>query len=163
MVEMGTYRELLVSSSSFRRLLENIHQQEEEEQIEQPINVSSRRETRCVTFSETETDVLRSSTANIEKKHEGSVHWQVYVAYIRAGAGVVVGILSVVVLFGGFEATTIFYNWWLAKWSENQSYRYRQWPNCSAANNSAVDAVRSMNDSAWNNYQEQKFYIYAGS
>ena len=31
MVQMGTYEELLASSSSFTRLLENIHQQEQEQ------------------------------------------------------------------------------------------------------------------------------------
>ena len=160
MVETGTYKELLATSSSFRCLLENIHQQEE--LVECSGDIVERRQTRCVTFSETENDEILSSSTNLEKKKEGSVNWRVYISYMRAGAGVILTILLITLAFGGRETTSIFYNWWLAKWSDDNSYRHRHWNNCTKANNEIANRIRSMNDTEWNNYQKRRFHIYSG-
>ncbi|CAF4255005.1 unnamed protein product, partial [Adineta steineri] len=165
MIEMGTYDELLTTSSKFRCLLENINQQEEQgaEQLESLNDIQPRRITRCVTFSETENDEPLSSSRNIEKKQENSVNSHIYISYMRAGAGFIFSTILIILLFGGREVTFIFYNWWLAKWSEDEGHRHRYWRNCTTAKNKSMNTIRSMNDTGWNHYQQQQFNIYSGS
>ncbi|CAF4746451.1 unnamed protein product, partial [Rotaria magnacalcarata] len=55
MVQTGAYDELRANSSSFNRLLENIHQQKQE-QLERPINILRRLSSRCLTSTENEND-----------------------------------------------------------------------------------------------------------
>ncbi|CAF1498167.1 unnamed protein product, partial [Adineta steineri] len=165
MIEMGTYDELLTTSSKFRCLLENINQQEEQgaEQLESLNDIQPRRITRCVTFSETENDEPLSSSRNIEKKQENSVNSHIYISYMRAGAGFIFSTILIILLFGGREVTFIFYNWWLAKWSEDEGHRHRYWRNCTTAKNKSMNTIRSMNDTGWNHYQQQQFNIYSGT
>ncbi|CAF4307933.1 unnamed protein product, partial [Rotaria sordida] len=59
------------------------------------------------------------------------------------------------------EATSIFSNWWLAKWNDDESYRYRISNNCtSIQNNNNNNTVWSMSNAEWNNHRNRRFYIY---
>jgi hypothetical protein len=161
MVELGTYGELLASSSSFRCLLKNIHQQEQEHQ-ESQMSINQKRSSRCVTFAEKEGEEILSSSLVFEMKQEGSVKWGVYVSYMQAGVGLVFGIILTVLAFSFREGTSIFYSWWLAKWSDDQNHRYQSLNKCTGITNDSARLIRSMNDTTWNNYQRQKFNIYSG-
>jgi hypothetical protein len=160
-VQTGSYEELITSSSSFNRLLENIHQQEHEEQELLP-GIDYRPSSRCVTFSEIENDEILSASTYFETKQEGSVHWRVYISYLQAGAGLILSVFLITVVFGAREATSVFYSWWLAEWSDDEGHRYRHLDNCTGTSNQFVDAIRSMNDTEWNYYQQRTFYIYSG-
>jgi hypothetical protein len=158
---MGSYEELLASSSSFNHLLEDINQQEEEEH-ELSTTAVLRRSSRNVTLSEPENDEILSSSTNFEMKQEGSINWRVYISYMRAGAGLVLTLILLIVFYGVHEATSIFYSWWLAKWSDDESHRYRHLNNCTGASSEIVNTIRSMNDTEWNHYRERRFHIYSG-
>jgi len=165
MVEIGTYKGLLGTSSSFRCLLENIHQQEEqaEEQMEPEANIQRRRSTECVTFSEKENeDGLLIDSSNSETKEEGSVKWHVYIAYLQAGVGLVFGVLLLILVFGFREVASIFYSWWLAKWSADEGHRHHQLNNCTKIVNEQINMIRSMNDIEWEKYRNSRFYFYCG-
>jgi hypothetical protein len=159
---MGTYTELVTSSSSFNRLLDNIHQQEQE-QHEHPIDIQYRLSTRSMTASDKDIDEeMLLLTENIEMKREGTVNWYVYMSYLQAGAGLILGIFLVTFIFGIREAASVYYSWWLAKWSDDESYRYRYLNNCTDVSNPKIDTIRSMNDIQWNNYRNERFYAYCG-
>ncbi|CAF1175955.1 unnamed protein product, partial [Adineta ricciae] len=159
MLENGTYEELRTSSPLFRNLVEVTHQQEENEET---IDFPSRKTTRCVTFSEAEIDELRTSKLNIEKSQQGSVGCWIYASYLRAGAGLTCSLFLIVLTFGGLEAVSIYFNWWLAKWSEDQTYRHQLRINCSGTNNKLLNQIQAMNTTTWNNYQKERFTIFTG-
>ena len=162
MVETGTYAELLASSSSFNRLLENIHQQEQKQ--ERAGIPEHKRMLGSTANAETdEEDIITASVVNIETKKEGSVNWHVYVAYIQAGAGLILSIFLIIVVFGLREATAVFYDRWLAEWSNDESYRHRKFNDCPNQKNEFVNTIQSMNASQWNTYQQGRFTIYSGS
>ncbi len=162
MMQTGTYEELLASSSSFRRLLEHIHQQEREQHTP-PLDLKQRRMTRCVIFAEDNHEsVPLMGSQNIETKEEGSVKWHVYISYLRAGAGLIFGVLLLVLIFGLREATSVFNSWWLAKWSNDEGYRHRQLTNCTKIVNEKLNMIRSMNGTEWNQYRNKRFYYYCG-
>ncbi|CAF1179985.1 unnamed protein product, partial [Adineta ricciae] len=159
MLENGTYEELRTSSPLFRNLVETTHQQEENEET---IDFPSRRTTRCVTFSEAEIDELRTSKMNIEKSQQGSIGCWIYASYLRAGAGLTCSLFLIGLTFGGVEAVSIYFNWWLARWSEDQTYRHQLWINCSRTNKKLLSQIQSMNTATWNNYQKERFTIFTG-
>jgi hypothetical protein len=159
---MGSYEELLASSSLFNRLLENIHQQEEEEQ-ERSKRTERARSSRYVTFSQNENEdgsVLDSE--GFEAKEEGSVKWHVYISYLRAGVGLILGTLLLVMTFCFREATVILNSWWLAEWSDDESHRHRQLNNCTKNVSNKIIAIRSMTDTEWDAYRNNRFYFYCG-
>lgn len=161
MVETGTYEELLASSSSFSRLLENIHQQKQQQERS---GIPDHKRTLGYTAN-AETDdeeVITASTVNVESKKEGSVHWHVYIAYIQAGASLVLSLFLIIVVFGLRESLSVFYDRWLAEWSNDESYRYRQFNNCSNQNSQLVNTIQSMNATEWDKYQHGRFNIYSG-
>ncbi len=160
-MQTGTYEELLASSSSFRRLLEHIHQQEQE-QHERSMITDHKRSSRSGTFFEIENDDVVFGSTHIETKQEGSVRWRVYISYMKAGAGLGLSILLLILVFGLREAMSVFYNWWLAEWSDDEDHRHRQLHNCTGTSNRIVNAIRSMNDSEWNDYRTRRFNIYSG-
>jgi hypothetical protein len=163
MTQMGTYSELLSSSSSFKRLLDNIHQQEQE-QHERPIDFQRTRSLRCSTHSEKENneEELLPISETLEMKRTGSINCHVYISYLRAGAGLVLGICFITFVFGIREAASIFYSWWLAKWSEDESHRYRYFNNCTNVTNQQINVIRLMSDIEWNDYRNERFYFYCG-
>ncbi|CAF0956797.1 unnamed protein product [Adineta steineri] len=163
MIEMGTYAELLSTSKKFRCLLENINQQEEQEHVELTTDNQERKLTRCVTFSEYDHEnELLIYPSNCEIKEEGSVKWYTYIEYLRAGIGSVFGILLLILVFGFREIATVFYSWWLAKWSEDEGHRHQNLTNCSNMMNEKTYMIRSMNDEEWEQYGDNRFYVNCG-
>ncbi|CAF3828800.1 unnamed protein product [Rotaria sordida] len=155
MVQIGTYTDLLASSTSFARLLDDIHQFEQQQSIElyqQQSIISS-------TCSDVDEEMLALST-NVETKRKGTVKSHVYVAYLKAGAGIIMGLFIVIILSFVREGASIFSNWWLAKWSDDESYRYRILNNCTTVQNNKNNTVWSMSNAEWNNHRNQRFYIY---
>ncbi|CAF4106552.1 unnamed protein product, partial [Adineta steineri] len=163
MIEMGTYKELLSTSKKFRCLLENINQQEEQEHVELTTDNQERKLTRCVTFSEYDHEnELLIYPSNCEIKEEGSVKWYTYIEYLRAGIGSVFGILLLILVFGFREIASVFYSWWLAKWSEDEGHRHQNLTNCSNMMNEKTYMIRSMNDEEWEQYGDNRFYVNCG-
>ncbi|CAF4743672.1 unnamed protein product [Rotaria sp. Silwood1] len=160
MVHMGTYTDLLASSTSFARLLDDIHQFEQQQSIEfhqQQSIISS-------TCSDDDEMLILSKTA--ETKQKGMVKRHVYTAYIKAGFGLIMGLFIVIILSSMREATSVFSNWWLAKWSDDESYRYRILDNCTSLqknNKNNNNTIWSMSNAEWNNHRNQQFYIYCGT
>ena len=166
MVEMGTYDELLASSSSFKRLLENIHQRKKEEEQEQPEYYTSsarKRSVRYVTFTGTENDTTLSiDPETFETKEEGAVKWNVYVEYLQAGVGRVCGVLLILFTFGFREVAFIFHGWWLAEWSDDEGHRHQHRNNCTSTITRKMTMIQSMDDNQWNDYRNNRFYFYCG-
>ena len=166
MLGKGTYEELFACSSSFRRLLENIHQQEQEEERAQNEHQTDndnrpRRMTGCVTGPENDPEeVSLMASQNFEAKQKGVVKWHVYIAYLRAGAGLFLGVFLLLFIFGAREVAVILSGWWLAKWSEDESYRHRPLNNCSTLVNEKLNVIRSMDETEWNNHRNHRFYFY---
>ncbi|CAF3089068.1 unnamed protein product [Rotaria sp. Silwood2] len=162
MIQTGTYDELLARSSSFSRLLEDIHQQEKE-QIERPMNIPQRQSSRHLTLIENEhEDDLLIDSENFETTEKGSVKWDVYITYLQEGVGVLFGIFILIFIFGFHQATSIVYSWWLAKWSDDESQRHGHQSNCTKIINQKINMIRSMNDTEWNEYRNGRFYFYCG-
>jgi hypothetical protein len=161
MVQIGTYEELLVSLPSFYHLLNNIHQQE---QSERSIVMQRGRSFRGVTLSETgtEEDEQLLTAENLEMKEKGSVKWHVYIEYLRASVGLIVGLVLLISIFGIREATSVFASWWLAGWSEDEGYRHSQSSNCTETRDKKISSIHSMNDVQWNNHRNRRFYFYCG-
>lgn len=154
---MGTFTELLSSSSSFSRLLDDIHQSADQELKE--FIARSRRQTMLGSFSseQDEEDAL-SLALNTEKVQKGSVKWHVYIEYLRAGVGLFLGFFLVTIVFSAHQGLSIFSNWWLASWSDEETYRYTDF-SCSiqeVLNNTII----SMSDSEWHRHRNRRFYIY---
>ena len=162
MAHTGTYEELLRGSDSFSRLLENIHQ-EKQQQLESASSNELRRFSRCPTIPEADSDELSSPVADLESAQSGSVKWSVYISYVRTGVGLTIGIFLILLLFGVREATSILYSCWLAQWSEEEDHRHRNFSNCAEVNSSIVSSIKSMDSIEWNHYKERKFLICAGS
>jgi hypothetical protein len=129
MVEMGTYGELLISSSTFRHLLDNIHQQK---QSEHSNNIRRGRSFDDMISPETENEGEQLlSTDDLEMKKEGTVKWYVYVKYLRASVGLTLGLIWLISILCIREATSVVASWWLAGCSEDESYRKSQFKNCT--------------------------------
>ncbi|CAF3332630.1 unnamed protein product [Rotaria socialis] len=160
MVHMGTYSELLESSSSFSNLLKKINQQEHKEHSKDTrIQSISRYVSVSESISE-EKQLLLSD--DLETKAKGSVNWRVYVEYLRAGAGLILGLILLISVFSMREAIFFFCNWWLAEWSEDKDYRRDQVRNCTEDSNKKMNEIRSMNSQEWAHHQRWRFYFYCG-
>ena len=160
MVETGTYKELLERSESFGRLLENIHQQEQQENGPKSEGGKS---TRCMSMSQKEDEDTSSFIEEMsETKEEGAVKYGVYSGYLKAAINMPLGILLLVVAFGVREVVVVFYNLWLANWSEDETLRHRYVSNCTSAGNAKVTMIRAMSDPEWNEYRNNRFYVFSG-
>ena len=157
MVQYGTFTDLLTSSSSFARLFDDIHQFEQRNSIELDQQLSI--------ISSTDSDIdgeILTLSKHVETKQKGKVKWHVYVEYLKAGFGIIFGIFVVFILSSMREALSIFSSWWLAKWSDEESYRYRDLNNCTSIATSNNHTVWSMTNKEWNNHRNQRFYVYCG-
>ncbi|CAF4251106.1 unnamed protein product, partial [Rotaria magnacalcarata] len=104
MVAMGTYEELISTSTSFARLLEDINQHEHEQEIEnEKVTVIKRLSEVNSMISENgnQEDDGKPLPINIETKQEGIVKWNVYISYIRAGIGLTLGLTIMLVVYCG--------------------------------------------------------------
>ena len=156
---MGTYAELVASSPEFNRLLDNIHQQDDDVHDGQ-----RRHSTRRMTAIESGVDEdLSLLSDDLESKREGSVDCRVYVSYLRAGAGLLVGVVLVTLIFGLRETVSIFSSYWMAKWSDEESYRHRtSFSNCTEIVDSTFHRIASLSEPEWNQHRNDRFYVYCG-
>jgi hypothetical protein len=179
MAGMGTYNDLLASSSLFCHLLDDIHQKKQEPSVdlqhedeqersvelqhedEQERSVDLRREQLTInsTSSQKENKRLMQSTS-VETKQTGRLKWRVYVAYLRAGAGIIVGFLLVSLVSAVQQAAYIFSSWWLAAWNDDEGYRHMILNNCTTSKQN--NTIWYMTDAEWNHYRNRRFYIYCG-
>ena len=152
MVEMGTYNELMSTSASFAHLLEDIHQQEQESAI----HIQTQQSIISSVCSEGDDEEVLG--VSVDTKQEGSVRWDVYSSYVKAGIGCTVGFLFIVLILTAHQVIYFYSSWWLAIWSDDEGHRYTNMNNCSVN----VSRIRSMSDDEWNAYRDRKFYIYCG-
>ncbi len=157
---MGTYGELLIKSSTFSRLLDNIHQRKQSENSNDIQRAPSFRD---ITSAETENEEEQLLlTDDLEMKEKGAVKWRVYIEYLRAGVGLTLGLVSLISILCIREATSVFASWWLAGCSEDETYRHSQFKNCTETKNKKFNKIHSMTNDQWNNHRNKKFYIYCG-
>jgi len=161
---MGTYAELVSTSESFARLLEDInqhHQEQEQEQEQQSVSLS-KQPSRIGSISREKEDEeeIELLPTNIETKQEGIIKWGVYLSYLRAGVGVTLGLFIIITIFSAQQATALFGNWWLAEWSNDESHRHRVYTNCTSTLDQKTNRIRSMSNTEWNEYRDQRFYTY---
>ena len=157
MVQMGSYMELMGSSSTFARLLEDIDQHEEEHAKDLQTQYSTDLPT---TLDKDPEDEQLLPPENVEIQKKGSVKISVYAGYLRAGAGVLLGLLLFVVSFGAREFMTLYSTWWLAKWSEDEGHRYNPILHCEQTLNGSIHAIRSMSEDQWNEHRTRTFHVY---
>ncbi|CAF1354990.1 unnamed protein product [Rotaria sordida] len=161
MVQMGTYEELLVSSSSFAQLLEDINQHEQQQQPAFLLNQQSMIGSINSEKDNVEEEDINSLPKNAETKQKGTVKVNVYVSYLRAGIGVILGFLLIIIIFLTLQAITIYSNWWLAAWSNDESHHHNQnSTNCMVIQDKKNDRIYQMNDIEWNKYRNRRFYIF---
>ncbi|CAM2724338.1 unnamed protein product [Rotaria socialis] len=163
MVQTGTYDELRANSSSFNRLLENIHQQKQE-QLECPINILRRLPSRCLTSTENENGDASSlrDSQTLETKEKGSVKSSVYIAYLREGVGIFLGVFILISMFSFREVIYVVHGWWLARWSDDEGYRRQNFNNCTTMIDQKINIISSMNETQWNVYRNSRFDFYCG-
>ncbi|CAF5071655.1 unnamed protein product, partial [Rotaria sp. Silwood1] len=162
MIQTGTFDELLTISSSFNYLLEDIHQQEKEK-FTHRMNIRRRQSIKPLTSIEDENeDGFLIDTENFETIEKGSVKWNIYISYLQEGVHVIFGIFILIFIFGFRQTTSIIYSWWLAKWSDDENYRYRHQNNCTKIINQQINIIHSMNNTEWNEYRNSRFYFYCG-
>jgi hypothetical protein len=165
---MGTYSELLSSSASFARLLEDInqHQQEQEQKQEheqqsisltkQPSRIDS------INSEKEKKEEIKSVPLNVETKQEGTVKWNVYISYLRAGVGVILGLFLIISIFSAQQAIALYSNWWLAEWSNDEGHRHRVYNNCISAVDQKMNRIRLMSNTEWNEHRNRQFYAFSG-
>jgi hypothetical protein len=156
MIQMGTYTELISSSSSFAHLLEDIHQQEQESIL----HIEKQQSIISSIYSEKDTE--EELIINIDTKQEGSIKLNIYTSYIKAGLGCVFGFIIILLVLTGHQALFLYSSWWLAKWSDDETDRYRNFDNCTSEISKNVNNLRLMNENEWNTYRNKKFYMYCG-
>ena len=155
MIEIGTYNELISSSSSFAHLLEDIHQQRQEfpKYVERHYSISS---------ASTDIQYKEQAITNIDTKQEGSIKWNVYILYMRAGLGCTFSFFFILLILFAHQATYLYSNWWLANWSDDESHRYRNFTNCTSVVVKNINHIHSMSENEWNIHRNQRFYTYCG-
>ncbi|CAF0797585.1 unnamed protein product [Rotaria sordida] len=176
---MGTYNDLLTSSPLFCRLLDDINQHQQEQSVdlqpeneqehsadlhhehEQERSIDLRHQQLTINSTSPETkDELSVPSSSVETKQKGKLKWHVYVEYLRAGAGIVLGFLLVSLISAVQQGAYIFSSWWLAAWNDDETYRHQIFNNCTTTQQH--NTIWTMTDVEWNNYRNRRFYIYSG-
>jgi hypothetical protein len=166
----------MLRSMSFAHLLEDInqHKQEQEQKdisaaslskqvsrmgsIDSSTNLGHNHEDRGRVGSICSSEDMSPLPTNIETKQEGTVKWHVYLDYLRAGAGVILGFMLIAIIFSCQQAASLSSNWWLAKWSNAESHRHRNYGNCSKIDDAETNRIRTMSEDQWNTYRLGYFH-----
>lgn len=159
MIQIGTYDELLETSSIFVKLLEDINQHEEEEQKLEG-SFSDQQSINSENDDLEEDNNLLPKT--LETKQQGTVNWHVYTSYLHSGIGVILGCLVIMIIFGSQQIISIYSNWWLLAWSDDENRRHHNSTNCMSIENNKTDKIYLMNDTEWNRHRNQRFYGFSG-
>ena len=160
MTSMGTYEELLGSSPSFAQLLEDIHQHEQEQKSNALLTQQSM--IGSINSEKDDGEETNAAPTNTETKQQGTVQWHVYVAYLRAGAGLVLGSALVLVIFSSQQLASVYSNWWLAVWSDDETLRHQNETSCNDKQDEKMLRIQLMNDKEWKAHRDQRFYTFAG-
>ncbi|CAF0910972.1 unnamed protein product [Rotaria sordida] len=158
MIQIGTYSELISSSTSFSYLLDDSHQQ----RLGISKHIQKQQSTISTIYSEKGDDDEEELMTNIDTKQEGSVKWNVYSSYIRAGLGCIFGFFFILLILVAHQAILLYSSWWLATWSDDESRRYKTFNQCTSITNKNMNNLYSMTENEWNEYRNRKFYIYCG-
>jgi len=157
---MGTYAELLDSSSSCAHILQDTcdHKQN------RPVDLQKEHSTidSNLIEKEGEKEILSPLTTNVEMKQEGTVKWCVFTSYLQAGVNIIVSFLLIALFFFAQQTTTIFGNWWLARLNDDESHRHGLFTNCTTMSIQNNNITLLMNDTEWNEHRNRRFYIYCG-
>lgn len=156
MVQIGTYNELISTSASFAHLLEDIHQQEQESsiQVQNQLSVIS-----SVYSEQNEEDDL---TVHTDTKQQGAIKLSVYLSYVGAGVGYILGFVVILMLLAARQATLMYSAWWLAKWSDDESHRYGNLSYCPSEITKNITNLYLMSNNQWNEYRNTKFFMFCG-
>ena len=153
MVQMGTYNELITSSSSFAHLLEDIHQHEQE------MIVNLEKQQSIISSIYSEADNEEELVPNVDVKQEGAIKWNIYSSYIKAGLGCTFGFVVVLLILVAHQGLAMYSSWWLATWSDDESYRYHNFSHCAST---SINNVSLMTDQQWHTHRNYRFYVYLG-
>jgi hypothetical protein len=156
---MGTYEELIVSSPTFAQLLEDINQHVLEQQS---VSFTNQQSMIGSISSEKGDDEEDMNASPLETKQEGTVKRDVYTSYLRTGVGIILGPLSILIIFSTNQAIGIYSNWWLATWSNDESLRHQNLTNCTNILDKKSDEISRMSDIEWNRHRDRRFYIFCG-
>lgn len=155
--EKGSYEELK-TKDSFQALIANIIQHQDKG-LDDLVDADEPSESKIYKDDTNETVPMIQQDA----RQEGIVKASVYINFIRAGIGIVGGIL-LVLIFCVYQGLGMFSNWWLAIWSESESQRYGIGYECR---NETIllqnNTWKNMSETKWKHYRDSRFYIYAGS
>lgn len=160
MVQMGTYKELLTTSTAFSRLLDNIYQQHEQEYSNEMKKEHATTGEALVESDNEEEPFFMED--DVEAKEKGTVKWHVYVRYLRAGAGLTIGLVWLIAVYTIREFVSIVASRWLAEWSEDGDYQHSQLKNCTGTTDQKINKIQSMTDAQWNKHRDNRFYFYCG-
>ncbi|CAF4258245.1 unnamed protein product, partial [Adineta steineri] len=157
MIQMGTYNELISSSSSFAHLLEDINQQEQQQNA-----ASIEQQQSIISSIHSEKEDEDEAMSNIDTKQQGAIKWTVYTSYIKAGLGCIFGSFFILLLLTAYQTTFMYSSWWIATWSDDESHRYKNFNQCISTTIENRSHLYSMSNNEWNIYRNQKFYSYCG-
>ncbi|CAF1074324.1 unnamed protein product [Adineta ricciae] len=166
-VRIGTFGELLAGSSSFCRQLENTI--EEEKRHRQLFGLDKRFSIGDISLADLKADEqssilstssLRLPSETTEQKSERINRWHVYVEFVRAGVGLILGFLLFLSTYCLREGIFVYNNWWLAKWTDDENYRYRVDINCTSTADEQILRIKSMTNSEWKDQRNYRFHIY---
>ena len=166
MVHIGTYEELLASSSAFAQLLEDINQHGQEQQSQAVSFVNQQSMIGSINSEKEKEDGdedMNPLATNLETKQEGVVKWNVYISYLRAGVGIILGFALIVLIFSMQQGIAMYSNWWLAAWSNEESRRHQNSTNCAHIRDKKTDGIDTMSESEWNRHRNHRFYTFCGS
>lgn len=160
MVQMGAYKELLTASTTFSRLLDNIHQQKQQDYCNEMKQERAASNAALIENDNEEEPFVMED--DIEAKEKGAVKWHVYVGYLRAGIGLTIGLIWLIAVYTIREIVSIVASRWLAEWSEDEDYRHSQFNNCTGTKDQKINKIHSMTDTQWNTHRDNRFYFYCG-
>ncbi|CAF5123376.1 unnamed protein product, partial [Rotaria sp. Silwood1] len=61
------------------------------------------------------------------------------------------------------QTISIYNNWWLAAWSDDENRRHHQnLTNCMVTQDKKIDTIYQMNDIEWYTHRDRRFYIFYG-
>lgn len=160
-MRVGTHVELLAASSSYCRQLNVIVDEDSETNEPPPESVDNSSLLKLERDDHEPSQAVASLTNNVEVKQTGAVRWQVYVEFVRAGIGLLLGLAVFSLTYCMREGVFVYHNWWLAKWTDDENYRYQVSTDCTNITNAQAIAIKLMNEVEWKDHRDQRFFTYA--
>lgn len=135
--------------------------QHKKEQI-QPANASTQEPNVVPTEEPTDEQPLLPLDESAERIQNGMVNWRIHLAFVRAGVGIIGGII-LPLIFVVHQSLAMFSNWWLASWSEAESKSRLEFNLCSNTSTLSSRNTTYMESATdWYQRRNSGFYIYCG-